>query len=112
MAVDCTHPEGKQAAKRWMLFWTAIYFLLFFPLLGGILCLSLIVSEELSLWLAIPFIGMFVVVVVLSLPASICLMWSNYLRGRYKRVHFFWIFPFIIIAIECVIEGFLRALFL
>jgi hypothetical protein len=110
MVADYQVTGGKSAAKYCMFFWTVAYILLFFPLLGGILCLSLIAYEELTFWLSI-FQIIFFLSVVLSLPTSIYFMWTNYSRGQYKRVHFFWIFPFVVTAIECLFEGLTRVLF-
>lgn len=100
----------RNMAKYCAIFWTSLYSLLFFPLLIWVLCISLITSEDFPYWAAASLIAMFIAL-LLSLPLSIYLMWRNYLRGRYKRVHLFSIVPFALAGVEYALEWLLRAIF-
>ncbi len=100
----------KKFVKSCSIFLTSIYLLLFFPLLGGILCISLIAYEELTFWLGISHIVLFFGI-VLSLPLSIFFMWFYYRKDNYKKVRFSWALPFLMTSFEMILEMIARSLF-
>ena len=97
----------KKTTKSCITFWTVIYLLLFLPCLGMTLCGSLISYEQFSFGIGLTYVVLFFSI-LLSLPASIYLMWSNYRKGQYQRAHFSYALPLLMIMIEFLFEAITR----
>jgi hypothetical protein len=103
-----THPpQSENSAWYCSLIGTLIYFLLFFPFLGGSLCLVVIALEGQSLlskiWVTVMYPA-----IALSMPMSIYFMWRSYLKNLYDRTYLACAFPLILLMVVIIIESFFR----
>lgn len=86
MALDHLSSEQENGAWYCALIGTVIYVLLFFPLLAVLFCFTMIAFENLATWPAILTTTMYCSI-LLSLPASIFLMWLSYVKHYYSKTY-------------------------
>ena len=93
--------------KRWSIFFTVIYCILFVPFLG-IAYFSPFVFDSPNITASRGLTTIFLAwLIPLSIPIGIFQIWSNYAKRRYQWTRFFWTLPILAVATFCMIEALL-----
>jgi hypothetical protein len=94
----------KKGARRCARFWTTIY-AVSFPFLAVISPLTAAIKPSSFQG---PWRTFFALVLPLTLPASIDLMWSSYMSEKYNRVFVFWMLPWVAWCLIGIVDESIR----
>lgn len=98
MNISSIGESEKRKTKRWACIITAIYLLLF-PFLLMLACASFMVFDRphTSIFFGLGLIGMYFLM-PLSIPCALYLVWSQYIRGCYRKSRRFCWIPVLVIG--------------
>lgn len=90
---DGEEEKNRKSAKHCIAGFTVLYMVLFLPLFYmGLLSSMIFDNPRMTVPIGLSII-FFTLLISLSMPVSIYLMWSRYLRGEYKKIRIFCALP-------------------
>jgi len=102
---DAERESNRKSAKYYAVGFTILYIVLFLPFLYmGFLSSMIFDNPSMTVLVGLSII-FFTFLIPLSMPVSIYLTWSRYLRGQYKKARIFCILPiFTFFGVSLIIE--------